>query len=86
MADVGVRAASAADVDEIARIQVETWRHAYASLLPAEVLDAMTTEVARAAWAEAVSDPPSPQHRAALAVRYHGAPTPSLVRHAWRIS
>jgi 4'-phosphopantetheinyl transferase len=27
---------------------------------------------------------PSPQHRAALAVRYHGPDAPCLVRHAWR--
>jgi 4'-phosphopantetheinyl transferase len=28
--------------------------------------------------------PSSPQHRAALAVRYHGPEAPRLVRHAWR--
>jgi GNAT superfamily N-acetyltransferase len=68
MADVGVRPADARDVDEIARIQVDTWRFAYSSLLPAGVLDILTSDTARAVWREAVLNPPSPRHRVLVAL------------------
>ncbi|MCR3748439.1 GNAT family N-acetyltransferase [Lentzea californiensis] len=51
MADAGVHTATAADLSEIARIHRETWRLAYAELLPPEVLDALDTDEA---WALAV--------------------------------
>ncbi|SEQ54682.1 Ribosomal protein S18 acetylase RimI [Lentzea xinjiangensis] len=51
MADAGVHTATAADLPEIVRIHRETWRLAYARLLPAEVLDALDTDDA---WALAV--------------------------------
>ncbi|RSM83959.1 GNAT family N-acetyltransferase [Kibdelosporangium aridum] len=38
MAEAAVHTAEPDDIDQIARIQVETWRAAYASLLPEEVL------------------------------------------------
>lgn len=54
MADAAVRAATPDDVQEIARIHRETWRTAYRSLLPDEVLGSLgdTTQ----AWAEAVEE------------------------------
>ena len=54
MADAAVRAATPDDVQEIARIHRETWRTAYRSLLPEEVLGSLgdTTQ----AWAEAVEE------------------------------
>lgn len=51
MADAGVHIATAADLSEIVRIHRETWRLAYAELLPAEVLDTLDTDEA---WSMAV--------------------------------
>ncbi|GGM78209.1 N-acetyltransferase [Lentzea pudingi] len=51
MADAGVQTATAADLSEIVRIHRETWRLAYAELLPPEVLDALDTDDA---WSHAV--------------------------------
>ncbi len=61
MADVGVRAAGADDVPEIARIQVLTWTTAYRQFLPAAVLAELTEERAAGAWAAAVGAP-APYH------------------------
>ncbi len=52
MADAAVRTAKHEDVPEIARIHRDTWRTAYADLLPAEVL--ANLDDTTAAWAEAV--------------------------------
>lgn len=68
MADVSVRPARAADVPEIARIQVETWRVAYRGILPAAVLDGLTTDAAAQAWAAAVEQPPTPRHHVLVAL------------------
>jgi len=51
MADAGVDTATAADLPEIVRIHRETWRLAYAQLLPPEVLDALDTDEA---WSSAI--------------------------------
>ncbi|HEY7010041.1 MAG TPA: GNAT family N-acetyltransferase [Jatrophihabitantaceae bacterium] len=67
MADVSVRPARVDDVAEIARIQVTTWQHAYAEILPAPVLDAVTVEAATAAWTDAISASPSPHHHVLVA-------------------
>jgi L-amino acid N-acyltransferase YncA len=67
VADVSVREAQPADGPEIARIQVETWRTAYASILPAEVLRSITVEAAVPAWTAAVQDPPSSRHHVLVA-------------------
>ena len=68
MADVSVRAATARDVPEIARVQLDTWRTAYAQLVPPAVLAEATPERAAAAWLAAVSTPPSPRHRVLVAL------------------
>jgi GNAT superfamily N-acetyltransferase len=68
MADASVRPAVAADVAEIARIQVETWQYGYRDLLPAPVLAAVTPEAASAAWTAAVGSPPSPRHHVLVAM------------------
>jgi GNAT superfamily N-acetyltransferase len=68
MADVSVRPAVAADVAEIARIQVDTWRFAYADVVPAAVLQALAIETALAAWTDAVTAPPSEQHHVLVAL------------------
>ena len=68
MADVSVRPATEPDVDEIARIQVETWRVGYATVLPQPVLDGLSIETARPAWHAAVSTAPSARHRVLVAL------------------
>lgn len=67
MADVSVRPARPDDAAEVARIQVETWQYAYASVLPAVVLEQVTVETALAAWTDAIARPPSPAHRVLVA-------------------
>jgi len=54
MALAQVRAANPDDVDEIIRIQADTWRVAYAELVPEAALQRLTGPGARQAWAEAV--------------------------------
>lgn len=68
MADVSVRPARPDDAGEIARIQIETWRNAYASILPAPVLETLSADAAREAWAQAVTAPPSPRHHVLVAL------------------
>lgn len=67
MADVSVRPARPEDAGEIGRIQVLTWRTAYASIVPAAVLDALTDDEAAAAWGAAITSPPSPRHHVLVA-------------------
>jgi predicted N-acetyltransferase YhbS len=67
MADVSVRPASPDDVPEIARIQIDTWRTAYASILPEEVLAALDAATAQAAWRQAIAAPPTAQHHVLVA-------------------
>jgi GNAT superfamily N-acetyltransferase len=68
MADVSVRAAGADDVDEIGRLQVDTWRYGYRDILPAAVLDALDATGAASAWRDAVTAPPSPRHHVLVAL------------------
>jgi GNAT superfamily N-acetyltransferase len=68
MADVSVRVAHAADVGEIARIQVETWHLTYADVLGAHALASLTVDAAEAAWRPAVESSPSPKHHVLVAL------------------
>ena len=68
MADVSVRPAGPADVADIARIQVTTWQHGYADIVPAVVLESVTEANATAAWTEAVASPPTPHHHVLVAL------------------
>lgn len=68
MADVSVRPARPADVGEIARIQLATWRTAYAAIVPARVLDQLTLEDMAASWGAAVESPPSAKHHVLIAM------------------
>ena len=68
MADVSVRPATAGDVGEIARIQVETWQYAYADVLPHQALDSLTVDAAVSAWEPAVQSPPSSRHHVLVAL------------------
>ena len=67
MADVAVRVARPTDAPEIARIQVDTWRTAYARFLPESVLASLDVSAAARAWEVAVVSPPSPAHHVLVA-------------------
>ncbi len=54
MATASVRPATPEDVDEIVRIQTETWTTAYTGLVPAAALAGLRSPAARAAWAAAI--------------------------------
>ena len=54
MALATVRRAVDTDVDALLRIQSDTWRAAYAELVPAEALAQLSTPAARDAWRAAV--------------------------------
>ena len=47
-----VRAARGSDAADVARIQVECWRHEYAGLVPDPVLAELTSDDARGQWRE----------------------------------
>lgn len=68
MADVSVRPAVADDAAEIGRIQVDTWRTAYASVLPQPVLEGLSVDAAVEAWSDAIAAPPSPRHHVLVAL------------------
>lgn len=67
MADVSVRPARPEDAERVARVQLSTWRTAYADLLPPEALDVPEVQAA-ALWLGAVESPPSPRHRLLVAM------------------
>lgn len=67
MADVSVRPARPEDAERVARVQLSTWRTAYAELLPAEALDVPEVQAA-ALWLGAVESPPTPAHRLLVAM------------------
>lgn len=68
MADVSVRPARPEDAAELGRIQVDTWRTAYATILPAPVLQALSASTAATAWAAAIEQPPTPKHHVLVAM------------------
>jgi GNAT superfamily N-acetyltransferase len=59
VADAGVHSALPEDLPQIARIQRDTWRVAYAELLPAELLAEWDLAEAEAAWAHALTHGPA---------------------------
>jgi len=63
-----VRPARDADVDEIARIQLSTWRSAYADIVPAEVLDSLNATWLAQQWRDAIVNPPTPAHQVFVAI------------------
>ena len=67
MADVSVRPAGPLDAERVARVQLSTWRTAYASILPADAM-AVPEEQVAALWLRAVEVPPSPRHRLLVAM------------------
>ena len=73
-----VRAARAADASGLARVQVASWRSAFAGLVPDAVIAELTSEEAvgqfAARWREAISAPPTSKHRVHVAVEKPGEP------------
>lgn len=67
MADLSVRPALPSDAEAVARVQLTTWRAAYADVLPAEALEVDPAAVA-AAWEASVASPPTPRHRLLVAL------------------
>jgi GNAT superfamily N-acetyltransferase len=63
-----VRPARADEADEVARIQLSTWRTAYRRLLPRRVLDDLDPGWLAGRWREAIEAPPSSRHRVLVAV------------------
>ena len=54
---VTIRPAREADTEAIAGVHVETWRYAYAGLLPQEVLDGLSRRRQTRRWRRAIRDP-----------------------------
>jgi GNAT superfamily N-acetyltransferase len=63
-----VRPARPDEAGEIARIQLGTWRTAYRTLIPRQVLDELDVDWLAARWHEAITAPPSPRHRVLIAI------------------
>jgi GNAT superfamily N-acetyltransferase len=63
-----VRPARPDEADEIARIQLSTWRTAYRRLLPRHVLDGLDPAWLSQRWRQAIDAPPSPHHRVLVAI------------------
>ena len=59
MADADVRVAQPEDAAEIARIQLTTWRSAYAELLPAGVLESLDTAGTEQEWQHTLTAGPA---------------------------
>jgi GNAT superfamily N-acetyltransferase len=68
MAQGFVRPAVPEDAGEIARIQLDTWRHAYRRILPRQALDGLDEGWMAERWSTSLEAPPSPRHRVLVAV------------------
>ena len=73
-----VRAARATDAVGLARVQVASWRVAFAGLVPEAVIAELSSEDAvaqfAARWRDAISVPPTSKHRVHVAVEQPGDP------------
>jgi ribosomal protein S18 acetylase RimI-like enzyme len=78
MSEGFVRAARASDAEGLAVAQVESWRAAFAGLVPDAVISELTSEAAVGQWAsrwrEAIDAPPTSRHRVHVAVAKPGDP------------
>lgn len=67
-----VRPARAADAESLARVQVASWRRAFAGIVPDAMLAELTGDEATRAWRdrwrEAITNPPTSRHRVLAAV------------------
>jgi ribosomal protein S18 acetylase RimI-like enzyme len=67
-----VRAAREGDADDLARVQVASWRSCFAGIVPPALLGELTSSEAAAVWRErwrdAIGNPPTSRHRVLVAV------------------
>jgi GNAT superfamily N-acetyltransferase len=63
-----VRPARPGDAEDIARIQLTTWRTAYRRMFPPHVLANLDEAYLARGWTEAITETPSPRHRVLIAV------------------
>lgn len=63
-----MRPATSEDAAELGRIQVDTWRTAYPDVVPAAVLDALSTDVATGSWGAAIGATPTAKHHVLVAM------------------
>jgi ribosomal protein S18 acetylase RimI-like enzyme len=67
-----VRPARAGDADDLARVQVESWRSSFSGIVPPRLLAELTGEEAfpvwRGRWRDAITSPPTSRHRVLVAV------------------
>jgi GNAT superfamily N-acetyltransferase len=70
MVDAHVRPARSDDAAAVARVQLATWRTAYAQVIPAAVLDALGEDEVAEQWRSAIVDPPTARHH--VLVAYEG--------------
>jgi len=77
-----VRPARPGDADDIARIQLTTWRVAYRRLLPRHALDRLDEPSLSAGWRAAIEAPPSPAHRVLIATEQAEDRPPEVVGFA----
>jgi len=72
-----VRAARESDAADVARIQVDCWRHGYTGLIPDAVLAELTSDDALGQWCErwteAIGKPPTSRHRVLVATHDRAA-------------
>ena len=66
-ADASVRPARPGDTRAMGAVQLRSWRRAYADVLPAGALAALTVEQLGAGWEPAVTAPPSARHAVLVA-------------------
>ena len=73
-----VRAARASDASGLARVQVASWRAAFAGLVPDAVIAELTSDESvgqfTERWRDAISAPPTSKHRVHVAVEKPGDP------------
>lgn len=72
-----VRPARESDAEQIARIQSTTWRTAYDTIVPSQVVAAMDESWLAERWREACVAPPSAAHRVFVAIE-QGESDPSI--------
>jgi GNAT superfamily N-acetyltransferase len=67
-----VRPARAGDAESLARVQVASWQHGFAGIVPDALLAELTGEEAqkvwRDRWREAITNPPTSRHHVLVAV------------------
>jgi len=68
MPESGVRLARTPDVDDVAAVNIRSWRQRFAAALPPEVLDSLDAADLAMVWASGILNPPTPQHRLLVAV------------------